>query len=57
MTLGELRELIATLDGLPNHYQVLVDSSDIDAMPADLLLDVLEGDTSDGPGSVLLKVR
>lgn len=55
VTLGDLRELVAACGSLPDNYHVIVSTPEIDAespMAGEVAL--IEGATSDGPGTVML---
>jgi len=57
ITLGELRKTVKDVDHCPDHYLVFVASPEMDLDGASVKLTVTEGDTSDGPGSLVLEIK
>jgi len=56
ITLGEFRKMVKDHDHLPDHFLVHVVSPEMDLDDASMELTVTEGDTSDGPGSLVLEI-
>lgn len=57
ITVGDLRQAVAALGTVPDHYEVDFSTPELDAeLASELRVMLLEGDTSDGAGSVMLVV-
>lgn len=50
-------EMVAALSQWPPHYRLDFNPNDCDDMTTAASVEVLEGDTSDGPGSVWIKLE